>query len=159
MHEKKFSPWQSWALREELKGLEFPGVYVIALSNRRSSGREFRWKRGIIDIGMTNAVMGLKGRLKQFDNQLLGKGGHGGADRVRFRHRNYAGLVRRLSVSVAPFKCDVTSNRPVDLIIMGDVAKFEYTCLAQYVEHFNKPPEFNDKKESPKFSKAIGKTQ
>ena len=158
MYERKFSPWQSWALREDLKGLNFPGVYTISYSNRRSSGQEFRWRKEIIYIGMTNAVLGLKGRLKQFDNQLMGKEGHGGADRVRFKHRNYAKLVRGLSVSVAPFECDVTSNRPADLEIMGDVAKFEYTCLAQYLEHFQKLPDFNNKKKSPKFSKTIGRT-
>jgi hypothetical protein len=34
---------------------------------------------------------------------------------------------------------------------MGDVAKFEYDCLANYFEKFKELPEFNDKQKSPKF--------
>ncbi len=35
---------------------------------------------------------------------------------------------------------------------MGEVAKFEYICFAYFVEVFGELPEFNNKKESPKFS-------
>jgi hypothetical protein len=37
---------------------------------------------------------------------------------------------------------------------MGEVAKFEFACLAEYAERFNRLPEFNDKTKSLKFSKA-----
>jgi len=43
---------------------------------------------------MTNSISGLKGRLKQFDNTIIGKAGHGGADRVRFKHQNYEQLIK-----------------------------------------------------------------
>jgi len=46
----------------------------------------------------------------------------------------------------------VKSNTPKDLRIMGHVAKFEYDCFAIYVEKFGKLPEFNNKRESPKYS-------
>ena len=101
---------------------------------------------------MTNSQAGLKGRLKQFDNTIVGKSGHGGADRFRFKHQNYQELVDQLFVSVCSFECDVKSNKPEDFRIMGDVAKFEYECFATYVEKFGKMPEFNDKKLSPKYS-------
>jgi hypothetical protein len=38
---------------------------------------------------------------------------------------------------------------------MGDVARFEYWCLAHFVERFHRLPNFNDKKKAPKFSKSL----
>ena len=156
MYEARFSPWQSWGRRRKLRGLELPGVYAIAYTGRDISGKRFEWRKEIIYVGMTNAVSGLKWRLNQFDNTIFGKRGHGGADRVRFKYPNYAKLVKKLYVSVAPFKCNVKSNHPTDLRKMGDVAKFEYMSFAHFVERFKKLPKFNNKKESPKYSKTRG---
>ncbi|HCX31779.1 MAG TPA: hypothetical protein DHU55_18720 [Blastocatellia bacterium] len=157
MYENKFSRWQSWRLRDELDDIEFPGVYAVGYSSLNLSGGTFSWRKEIIYVGMTNAAAGLKGRLKQFDNTVIGKTGHGGADRVRYKFHNYKRLVKKLYVAVAPFKCDPVSNRPRDLRQMGDVVKFEYLCLAHYVETFDVLPEFNNKKESPKYSLTLGR--
>lgn len=138
-------------------GVEYPGVYALAYSTKNIAGKPFSWRKEIIYIGMTNAVSGLKGRLKQFDNTISGKTGHGGADRVRFKHRNYGKLVKNLYVAVVPFKCDATSNEPTDLKKMGEVARFEYLCFAHFVEKFGELPEFNNKKHSPKYSKSVGR--
>jgi hypothetical protein len=157
MYENKFSSWRSWPRRDEASGVEYPGVYALAYSARNIAGKPFSWRKEIIYVGMTNAVSGLKGRLTQFDNTISGKTGHGGADRVRFKHRNYGKLVQNLFVAVVPFKCDATSNEPRDLRKMGEVAKFEYSCFAHFVERFGELPEFNNKKDSPKFSKTVGR--
>lgn len=157
MYENKFSIWRLWLHRNEALGVEYPGVYALAYSTRNIAGKLFSWRKEIIYVGMTNAVSGLKGRLKQFDNTITGKTGHGGADRVRFKHRNYGKLVQNLYVAVVPFKCDVTSNEPGDLRKMGEVAKFEYLCFAHFAEKFGELPEFNNKKDSPKYSKTVGK--
>lgn len=106
-------------------------------------------------VGMTNAASGLKGRLKQFDNTISGNTGHGGADRVRFKHRDYGKLVQNLYVATAPFKCNPTSNEPSDLRTMGEIAKFEYMCFAEFVQRFAELPEFNNQKDSPKYSKTV----
>lgn len=79
---ENFSEWYPWQSREKLGGLKYPGVYAIAYTPSNLSGRPFSWRREIIYIGMTNSVLGLKGRLKQFDNTIAGNTGHGGADRV-----------------------------------------------------------------------------
>ncbi len=157
MYENKFSLWRSWLHRHEASGIEYPGVYALAYSVRNIASRRFSWRKEIIYVGMTNAVSGLKGRLKQFDNTISGKTGHGGADRVRFKHRNYGKLVQNLYVAVVPFKCDAKSNEPRDLRKMGEVAKFEYSCFAYFVEKFGALPEFNNKKNSPKYSKTVGR--
>jgi hypothetical protein len=158
MYENRFSKWQSWQLRNDLNSLEYPGVYIVARTALNLSGRVFSWRQDIIYVGMTNAASGLKSRLKQFDNTIIGKSGHGGADRVRYKFQNYKGLVNRLYVAVAPFKCDTVSNLPKDLRQMGEVAKFEYSCFAQYVEKFGVMPKFNNKKESPKYSLTFGRS-
>jgi hypothetical protein len=145
-----FSQWIKWTKRKDLLQLQYPGVYAIALSEKDISGTPFSWRSEIIYIGMTKAKGGLKSRLGQFENTIIGKDEHGGAQRVRFKHPYYGKLVPTLYVSVCPHECNVQSNDPMDLRIMGDVAKFEYECFAVFVEHFGKLPEFNDKKRSPK---------
>ncbi len=106
---------------------------------------------------MTNSISGLKGRLKAFDNTIKGKRGHGGADRFRYKHKIYSKMVKKLYVSVAPFKADVKSIASKDLITMGNVVKFEYQCLAQYADKFHELPEFNNKKLSKKYSLTYGR--
>lgn len=156
MYDNRFSAWNPWPRRDETLGVSYPGVYVLAYSGRNIAGKPFSWRKEIVYVGMTNAVSGLKGRLRQFDNTILGKSGHGGADRVRYKHRNYCSLVKRLFVAVAPFKCDPRSTRPKDLRIMGEVAEFEYLCFAHFVEKYGVLPEFNNKKASPKYSLSAG---
>jgi len=145
-----FSHWEAWAKRAALADLARPEVYALAISSTDIAATPFSWRREIIYIGMTNAKGGLKSRLQQFDNTIKGAEGHGGGRRVRFKHPNFARLTSRLYVSVCSWDCDVTSNDPADLRIMGEVARYEYECWALFVEAFGKLPEFNDKKKSPK---------
>jgi len=145
-----FSDWAKWNKRNGLDRLQCPGVYAIALSDADIAGTAFSWRPEVIYVGMTNAKGGLKSRLQQFDNTIKGRTGHGGGHRVRFKHPDYATLAPKLYVSVHPHECDVESNQPRDLRIMGDVAKHEYECFAIFVETFKRLPEFNDKKKSPK---------
>src|SRR5690242_10647690 len=132
---RRFTPWARWVEREMLAGLGVPGVYVIAKSDHDIAGRRFDWLPEIIYIGMTNGVSGLKGRLAQFDDTIADRRlRHGGADRVRFRYRSYQRLVPRLYISVASIACDPATNLPTDLRRMGEVARLEFHCLAEYAE-------------------------
>lgn len=157
MYEERFSEWFSWINRESAVEIRSPGIYVCAVSNNDISNNQFSWLPEVMYIGMTNSIAGLKGRLKQFDNTIIGKRGHGGADRVRYKYQDYQELKNKLYVAVAPFKCDVKSNNPRDLRVMGEVTKFEYDCFAHFVELFEILPEFNNKKQSPKYSLTIGR--
>lgn len=145
-----FSNWMKWVERTALAQLTCPGVYAIALSAKDISGIPFSWCAEVIYVGMTNAKGGLKSRLQQFDDTIKGGNGHGGAHRVRHRYPDYGTLAPRLYVSVCPQKCDVKSNHPADLRIMGCVAQHEYECFALFAEAFGCLPEFNDKRRSPK---------
>lgn len=159
MDTKNFSNWYKWENRDTAKDIKSPGIYIISVTENDIEGQEFEWLPEIEYVGMTNSVAGLKGRLKQFDNTISGKTGHGGADRFRYEYQNYRELIKKLYVSVIPFNCDVKSNSPEDLRIMGEVAKFEYDCFAKYVELYEKLPKFNDKKGTKKYSLTYGRSK
>ncbi len=155
MYEERFTEWLVWENRNDAVGIRHPGIYICTLSAKDLSGTKFSWLPEVMYIGMTNSISGLKGRLKQFDNTIIGKTGHGGADRVRYKYQSYEELVKILYVAVAPFECDVISNQPDDLRTMGEVAKFEFDCFAHFAELFGSLPEFNNKKQSPKYSLTV----
>ncbi len=147
----KFSNWIKWPGRNDLNNLQYPGVYVIAYNKQDMNDKSFDWIEEIIYVGMTNSKKGIENRLTHFDNTICWKGNnHGGAKRVRHKYKDYDKLIKHLYVAVCPFICDVSSNKEKDLLIMGKVAKYEYTCFAEYVKRFDMLPEFNDKKRSPK---------
>lgn len=151
----RFSVWHQWENRHSLAGIKYPGVYLVSYAECELQGSPAEWTPQIIYIGMTNAVGGLRSRLSQFDRTIAGKAvTHGGADRVRYKHRHYPSLIGHLYVSVLPFVCDVKSNLPDDLRVMGEVVQCEYNCLAGVVEQIGKLPEFNNKKLSRKFSRT-----
>ena len=128
----------------------------IAISTNDLSSKSFSWIQQIVYVGMTNSRSGLKGRLKQFDNTIIGKTGHGGADRFRHDYPQNKDLLPLLYVAIVPFDCDVTSISTANLITMGDVAKAEYECFAQFAKAYECLPKYNNKKDSPKYSKTKG---
>ena len=153
-----FSVWKRWPDRHELANLEYPGVYVLCWSCARLQGKRFSWRPDIIYVGMTNSIPGLAGRLRQFDDTVAGRRTyHGGADRVRYRYRSYQRLISQLYVSVHPVICSETSNLPRDLRLMGKVVELEYLCQARYAQKFGGLPQFNDKRQAPKYSLTIGR--
>ena len=159
MHEFRFTQWAQWQERGQLEGIKCPGIYALAIADSTfDPSALFVWVSQVVYIGMTNSVGGLKARLQQFDNTIKGKSGHGGADRVRYKHKDYQQLTEKLFVSVASFACDVKSNLPDDLLVMGDVAKFEYECFAAFARIHGTLPEFNDKKSAPKYSLTFGRS-
>jgi hypothetical protein len=149
----KFSNWVNWSNRNSLAEIKFPGIYCISVIESDISNHLFQFIPEINYIGMTNSKGGLKSRLNQFDNTLKNRLQHGGADRFMHKFNEpYGELVQKMFVSIWSFECEVDSNKYEDLITMGEVAKSEYICFAEYVKIFKELPEFN-KKESPKASK------
>lgn len=151
-----FNEWQKWENRTLTKCLSFPGIYILCLSDTDISSQKFQWSPNIIYIGMTNSKAGLKGRLKQFDNTIKGKTGHGGADRVRFKHQDYFELTDKLYISTRNFPCEVKRENPEDLLIMGEVCKHEYECFAEFMNLYGRWPEFNDKS-TKKYSLTVAR--
>lgn len=155
MNFDRFSRWKAWQARKELHCKHYPGVYALAISPVDLSDQAFSCIADIVYFGMTNSISGLQGRLKQFDNTIHEKTGHGGADRFRHDFPQSKDLLPQLYVAVLPFECEVATNAPSDLITMGKVAMAEYECFAHYAELFGHLPKYNDKKKSPKFSRMV----
>ena len=156
--ESHFSPWYAWHKYREYSGCSWPGIYVIAIARTDLVGKVFEFSEDVVYIGMTNAVAGLRGRLSQFDSTISQKRClHGGADRFLYKHQNYDELTRSMFVSLRHFACDPESQSPTALRVMGEVAKAEFDAMALFVERFGHLPEFNRKKESPKYSLTFGR--
>jgi len=146
-----FSNWVKWEKRNELDGINYPGIYCIAVSSKVLT--EFSFISELEYIGMTNSKGGLKSRLRQFDDTIKKKRtNHGGADRFLYEYENYDEVKETIYVAILSFKCNTKNPSPNDIRIMGEVAKCEYDCWAIYIEKHGRYPKFNDKKESPKYS-------
>ena len=106
----------------------------------------------IVYVGMTNSKNGLRGRLNQFNRTIRGNSGHGGAKRFIYDHSDYEPLKSKLFISVRYFQCNnkIYPPKPEDLLVMGDVVRFEYECMADYMKHYDKLPKYKDTKNSPK---------
>lgn len=150
MFAPRFSRWVYWKNRHTLEGVNYAGVYALAVSSTDISDSEFDWINEIVYFGMTNSRGGIRSRLKQFDDTVSGKEGHGGAERVRYKYRDYGQLTERLFVSICSVPCNTRSSKPEDLLKMGEVAYMEYYCFAKYARLFGRLPEFNDKENAPK---------
>lgn len=152
--DESYTPWFRWGDRfDPAIDAPVPGVYVLAITSTDLRGQPFSWIPEIAYVGMTNSRGGLGRRLYQFDNTIRGREGHGGACRVRYVHRYYDDLVNQPYVAVRKFPCNVWPAGPEDLRVMGEVAREEYSCFAEYCERFGSLPQFN-RRDSPKLSGA-----
>ena len=138
-----------------MDGLDYPGVYALAISKTDLTDMPFSLSESIAYFGMTKSKGGLRSRLKQFDNTIKGGIGHGGAERFLGKYKSYENLPGQLFVSINYIECNVKSNSWQDLIAIGEVVYFEYFCLAEYVKDNKSLPEFNDMKRSPKRPKEL----
>ncbi len=123
-----------WKECESLDNLSSTGVYALAISRKRLASDPFGQRADIVYFVMTNSKGGLSGRVKQFENTIIDKTGHSGAQRFMYDFESARELVPNLYVAVWAFSCDVQSNKPKDLATMGRVSKAEYECFAKYVE-------------------------
>lgn len=149
----EFTNWLKWEDRNKLEGINYPGIYCIAVS--RKSLNTFSFIPELEYIGMTNSKGGLKSRLRQFDDTIkLKRTNHGGADRFLYQYENYEEVKDNIYVAICSFECDTKNPTPKDLRIMGEVAKCEYDCWAIYIENNGRYPKFNDMSNAPKYSKT-----
>ena len=153
MQDCNFSKWIRIKREDELKGAMLkagnncPGLYAIAYSDKDLHNKNFDFIEEIIYFGMSLSIKGLKGRMYQFFSSISGKGNqHSGAKRMRqdlglkdkeWKNKIYVSLMPCLYV-------DVTSLLRRDMVYMGDIAKEEYVCFANYCEKFGRLPRFNE---------------
>lgn len=142
--------WTKWDDRKSIVNIKEPGIYFIAYSKVDLSKRDFDVIREIIYIGMSISKKGVRGRLEQFKNAMFGKDGtHGGAERVRFKHKDSSLFFNNTYVAVSPFPL-IQNNEVYNWKQKGECVKHEYVSFANYFEKFEELPEFNDQKRSKK---------
>jgi len=128
-----------------------PAIYYIANSKVNITDNDFSYIKEIVYIGMTISNKGLKGRLDQFEKTMKGSdGAHGGAERVRFKHKDADDFFKNTYVSACIFELSKEKNTSNDWRIKGDCVGYEYKSFAEYLDNHNKLPEFNDIKKSKK---------
>jgi hypothetical protein len=142
----KFGHWHAWENRAEIPNCEYPGVYLLVISNRKLEGEKALCKNASY-IGMTNSIKGLMGRWYQFHRAILGNRTHSGGSAVFRTHGNYKEWRKKLFVAALPVICDTKKPTASDLKKMGIITYLEYEAFANFRENharLNKP-EFNTK--------------
>ncbi len=143
--------WYKWTDRKKITLKNQPAVYFIAISDVDLSGQTFSLLPEIVYIGMTISRSGLNGRLNQFEKAIKGSNNvHGGAERVRFKHKNADFLSKKTYVSAYLFPLSVKRDTANDWRIKAACVAKEYSSFADYIDLFGVLPEFNDAKRSPK---------
>lgn len=138
-----FSKWHAWEERNNIDGIDYPGIYAIAIKGINLAGKSLDYN-DVIYIGMTNSQGGIKSRLKQFDNSIRGNPGHSGGRSVYYGNNYCEGLGEynqdwgnnriKPFVAIMPIECDTVNRTPNDLRKMGIVACLEYIAFARYKE-------------------------
>jgi hypothetical protein len=147
----KNTKWVSWNKRNTIIDKDQPAIYYIAHSTTNLDGNDFSYCEEIVYIGMTISNNGLKGRLDQFEKAMHGyMGVHGGAERVKFKHKDSDTFFKDTYVSACIFKISKNKNLSEDWRTKGDCVGHEYNSFANYMDLFGRLPEFNDQKRSKK---------
>ena len=75
---------------------------------------------------------------------------HGGAQRVRFKYKDFNEFFDDLFVSVYSFPVSKTRDTADDWRNKGSCVKHEYVSFAEYLDLYGFLPEFNDHAKSKK---------
>jgi len=144
-----FCNWHKWKDRSQIENSEFPGVYMISITNKNLKGKPNY--NDVSYIGMTN-LQKLKSRWTQFDNSIRGKKWHSGGIRVYNEFGNYDSWKENLFVCAMPIKCNPKKamRTPEDLRLMGECAYLEYEAIARFKE---KAKRSKRKLEEPEYNK------
>ena len=139
----QFSAWHKWVDRHSIKGVDQPGIYLLAISSKSLVEVDSDYA-DVCYIGMTVSKNGLRGRWQQLDRSLRGLGGHSGANSIIANLGEVSGWGRK-KLYVAAFPVPVNSAEPtVDCLrTKGKVCFLEYEAFAQFFEHQRRKPVFN----------------
>ena len=141
--ELTFSNWYQWNKRNQYSLRDYPGVYLISITDKPDlEGREPTFE-DVVYIGMTNSRQGLKGRWQQFANAISGKRGHSGGNTI-FRQKGHNTTWQaHLYVAAMGIRCDVRNPTDQDYLTMGWIAYLEYEAFARYYSAVGGHPVFN----------------
>ena len=144
--------WYKWDKRSGIPYIKEPGIYYLAYSEENIDGTAFSYIPEIIYVGMSISNKGVLGRLDQFRQALENNvdRAHGGAERVRYKHKDTSKFFANAYVAVCSFPLSREKDSANDWRQKGECVKHEYVSFAEYLERFGVLPEFNDQKRSKK---------
>jgi len=138
----KFSEWMIWEDRKKYHLKKYPGVYLIAITDKNLETKKFDDidYNDVVYIGMTRSQAGLNGRWNQFHSSIVGKKyeGHSGGTTIYKDLGPYEKWSEKLFVSAMPFEINVTERKPEVLIKMGYISYLEYYIMAKFIEKTGK---------------------
>jgi hypothetical protein len=129
----RFSSWFAWSDRTDFPNAKYPGVYLIAITQRNIARCYPRWC-DVVYIGMTISRGGLAARWQQFFRSIQGGEGHSGGKTIYAELGEYSSWRKKLYVAAKTIDCNVAKPRPRDHRRMGWVAYFEHEAFAKYQE-------------------------
>lgn len=147
--ENKFSSWTHWSKIKNLTGTDCPGIYAIARKPKNiKDGQKFKFSPEILYIGVTTRENGLKRRLYEFENTILGKDGHGGAHHFRKQILdNPARGFKNMDdffVAIYPVPCNFKGSKGDFYRKKAKIVSLEYLAWAHFHDKFGRYPRFND---------------
>lgn len=142
-----FSKWYSWKNRLEYPLHNYPGLYLIAISEKNLNGKNSKLEDADY-IGKTVSKGGLKKRWYQFNQTIRGKEGHsGGKTILKSFGKTYEQWGNENQLFVAGFGLDsINLNQYTsesNLIIFGQIAYLEYYAFSKYFKFHGKLPKFH----------------
>lgn len=124
----------SWGKRFDIPERHYPGVYVIAISERDLTDVAVRWL-DVVYIGMTQSKGGLTQRWSQFQNSVRGRNGHSGGWAIFNHAGGDSELESKLFVAAMPVKCNPEDPSPSDLRRLGCIAYLEYEAFSKFARN------------------------
>jgi len=142
--ELSFTKWFKWENRDNIPNVQYPGVYLIAITDKLLEGIKPQWN-DVSYVGMTNSKGGLRSRWRQFDRSIRGKSGHSGGKTIYKLLGNYESWPLNLYVASMSVKCNISDPTNIDYIKMGIVAFYEYEAFAEHYLNVGGHPKYNKK--------------
>jgi len=140
--ELHFSPWYRWENRNQYQLRNYPGVYLIAISNQELEGDEPLYA-DVVYIGMTNRQEGLRARWNEFQSAIKGGEGHGPGKRIFGEKGHYQEWSETLYVSGMGIKRDDSPSTREYYIKRGWVAFLEQEAFAEFCTEVGGHPKYN----------------
>jgi hypothetical protein len=125
--------------------LRYPGVYILAFSERALAGKQIKVS-DVFYIGMSTARLGVQQRLRQFKAGIERNCCHSGAMRFYREHANdrpFSKLQGDRGFYAAALVTQCERQSPADWRHMGHVACLEYYAIARVLEKTGKVPPLN----------------
>ena len=142
--------------KPNVKNLQYPGVYLLAYSNKNLEGRRINVKKNeVFYVGMSNSLGGVGQRLKQFEYAIKNGKRHAGGNTF-FWDKKYMGgkpydeskTRKKFFVATLSIECEVRKEdrKKKHLRKMGHVACLELYVMAHIKEETKgEEPELNKK--------------